>query len=312
MNPGTEGRLFYYCNDSETQPPSATGRNRTLAEILRLEEASIFFATACSFSPAFCACLFGTNLSAMKKPSETTRHINPPTRSPLAPLALRAAAAMLFLALAAAANAQMASSADKAKERYQQRLAAAEKLKNDGVAKLTASYDAEVKLAREEVKKAFDPLIKAAAMRNQTEEVRNLTLQMESVVNPDGVSMPSGDSSTATGKDFRELLGVWETTGEDGSPGSLKTFEFKNPRTVVYSYSYDTSGGGKYSSTEVWKATTKPDKIIIEDSRRYAGNYKHWYEIKIPFDPNAVEITSFSEEGSGAKRSSSFRLTRKK
>lgn len=47
----------------------------------------------------------------MKKPSETTRHKTPPTRSPRAPLALLAAATLL-LALAAAAHAQMLVSID--------------------------------------------------------------------------------------------------------------------------------------------------------------------------------------------------------
>ena len=69
-------------------------------------------------------------------------------------------------------QAQILSSADRAKERYHLRIAAAEKIKTDGIAKLTLSYDAEVKLAQDEVKRTFEPLIRAAAMRNQTEEVR--------------------------------------------------------------------------------------------------------------------------------------------
>jgi hypothetical protein len=208
-------------------------------------------------------------------------------------------------------QAQILSSADRAKERYQQRIAAAEKIKTDGIAKLTLSYDAEVKIAQDEVKRTFEPLIRAAAMRNQTEEVRTLTLQMESIVNPDGVVLQDQDSTSPTGNDFKQLIGKWETS--DSHSGYLRSFEFKSPRTVLYTYTYSTSGGGKGSQTVEWKATTKPDKIILErkDSRNYTSSYKEWYEIKIPFETDFLEITRFNESD-GRNSNESFRLQRKK
>ena len=222
--------------------------------------------------------------------------------------------ATLSLAIASAAHAQMASTADRASERYQQRLAAAEKIKTDGVAKLTASYDAEVKLARDEVKRAFDPLIKAAAMRNQTEEVRTLTLKMESIINPDGVVLSPDSSAEPAGNDFKQLLGKWEVS--DATQGYERSFEFKSPKIVLYTYNYTTSGSGKGSNTEELKATIKPDKIVIERKEirgvRYAdSSYKQWYEIKLPFDINSLEITDYTER-SGGSSNSTFRLQRKK
>ncbi len=265
---------------------------------------------------AFLRVCIRNTYSAMIRPTETTRHKTPPTRSTRAPLALRAAAT-LSLALAAAAHAQMASTADRASERYQQRLAAAEKIKTDGVAKLTASYDAEVKLARDEVKRAFDPLIKAAAMRNQTEEVRTLTLKMESIINPDGVVLSPDNSAEPTGNDYRQLVGKWETVNDPNmGSSSSRIFEFKSSKTVALTSSYATTGGGNYTNTEEYKATTKPDKIVIErkadSSVRYADrSYKTWYEIKIPFDVNALEITHYTER-TGGSSNTTYRLQRKK
>ena len=252
----------------------------------------------------------------MKRPTENTHRKIPPARSTRPPLALRGAA-ILLLAFASAADAQMASTADRASERYQQRLAAAEKIKTDGVAKLTASYDAEVKLAKDEVKRAFDPLIKAAAMRNQTEEVRILTLKMESIVNPDGVVLSPDDSAEPTGKDYKQLLGKWETVNDPNmGTSSSRVFEFKSSKTVALTSSYATSGNGNYTNTEEWKATTKPDKIVIE--RKDAGNvhytdrsYKTWYEIKLPFDVNSLEVTNYTER-TGGSSNTTYRLQRKK
>ena len=220
----------------------------------------------------------------------------------------------LLIILCGTLHAQLATTSDRASERYQQRLAAAEKIKTDGVAKLTASYDAEVKSARDEVKRAFDPLIKAAAMRNQTEEVRTLTLKMESIINPDGVVLSPDSSAEPAGNDFKQLLGKWEVS--DVTQGYERSFEFKSPKIVLYTYNYTTSGSGKGSNTEELKATIKPDKIVIErkESRgvRYAdSSYKQWYEIKLPFDINSLEITDYTER-SGGSSNSTFRLRRKK
>ena len=95
-------------------------------------------------------------------------------------------------------QAQLVSNANRVKERYQQRVATAEKNKNDANSQLTLRYESEVKMAQDEVKRNFEQLIRAAAMRSQIEEVRNLTLQMESIVNPDGVVLSSQASTGST------------------------------------------------------------------------------------------------------------------
>jgi hypothetical protein len=130
---------------------------------------------------------------------------------------------------------------------------------------------------------------------------------MESIVNPDGVIMPDQVSETPNGTDYKQLIGTWETS--DSMNGYSRSFEFKSSRTVFYTYPYSTTKG---SGTEELRATSKPDKIVLErkDSRTRSHASKQWYEIKIPFNTDSLEITRFFESD-GHSSNSSFRLTRK-
>lgn len=92
-------------------------------------------------------------------------------------------------------QAQLLSDVDRVKERYQQRVAKADQIRNHAISQSTLRYNSEVKMAQDEVKQSFESLIRAAAMRNQIDEVRALTLQMESIVRPDGVVLSSQAST---------------------------------------------------------------------------------------------------------------------
>jgi hypothetical protein len=92
-------------------------------------------------------------------------------------------------------QAQLLSDVDRVKERYQQRVAKADQIRNHAISQSTLRYNSEVKMAQDEVKQSFESLIRAAAMRNQIDKVRTLTLQMESIVRPDGVVLSSQAST---------------------------------------------------------------------------------------------------------------------
>jgi regulatory protein YycI of two-component signal transduction system YycFG len=62
-------------------------------------------------------------------------------------------------------QAQLVSNVDRVKERYQQRVAKADQIKNDAISQSALRYDSEVKMAQDEVKQSFESLIRAAAMR---------------------------------------------------------------------------------------------------------------------------------------------------
>jgi len=214
----------------------------------------------------------------------------------------------LFAALVIGeAHAQSGFTAANARERYQQRLAAAEKNKNDGIAKVTDAYAAEVKAAQDEVRRSFEPLIRAAAMWNKTEEVTALTHQIESIINPDG-AIPA-TPGPAQGRDFIQLIGKWELDDSEG--GFFKTVEFKSPKIVLFTRVFF-SNSGKRLETEEWKATTKLDKIVIERTEQYmiSTSFKQWYEITIPFSKDVLEMTRYSESP-GRNSSESFHFKRK-
>lgn len=234
------------------------------------------------------------------------------------PIHMKTATLLPCLAMILAGNllhAQILPNADRAKERYQQRLVAADKIKTDGIAKLTLNYETEVKSARDECKRTFESLIRTAALRNQTEDARALSLQMETFMNAGGVGLSGQNATGQTGTDFKQLIGMWESA--DSQSGYSRSFEFKLPRTVFYTHTYSLTGGGKGSSTDEWKATSKvdkPDKITItrKESRTYSySHYKEWYEIKVPFGLDSLEITRFTES-SGRNSNQTFRLKRKK
>lgn len=123
-------------------------------------------------------------------------------------------------------------------------------------------------------------------------------------------SDPVSSEKSKSGGNFRQLVGIWEKSGDPD--GYANIFEFKLPNTVMYTNTYSTSGGGSSTNTSEWEADEKADKIILEDKvRRNTNDYKRWYEIKIPFDLDSLEITHFSE-GVGNKSSQTYTLQKKK
>ena len=192
----------------------------------------------------------------------------------------------LLLLLTAASQAQTVTSATAARDLYLQRISAAEKVKNDGIARLTQDFAKNTRYAQGDLKRSFEAMIRTAAMRNQTEEVRSLTLQMESLINPNGAV--SGSSPfRGQGTDYKELVGTWTTLP---SSGTAYTFEFKANKNVLYTYEYKSSTGGSKSSYE-YRATQKADSIVL--SRSSDSNTR--FEIKLPFDPSRMEITRHYE-----------------
>ena len=233
----------------------------------------------------------------------------------LLPWPKRSAAFRMSICLAAMLSlggnqltAQVASFADRSRERYQSRISTAEKVKAEMVAKAGVTYEAEAKLAKEEVRKTFEPLIRAAAMRSQTDEVRKLTFQMENIINPDG-AVPEGiETGAAAGSDYKLLVGTWVSNDM-----RKMEFEFKGSRAVFYTYTYTNTNGGGGTQTRELKASIKPDKIIIDEKevRGFSSSHKQWYEIALPFNPEALQIVNY-HEGPQSKGNNTINLVRRK
>ena len=90
-------------------------------------------------------------------------------------------------------------------------------------------------------------------------------------------------------------------------------FEFKNSRAVSYTYTYKNTDGGGGTQTRELKASIKPDKIIIDDKevRGSSSSHKQWYEITLPFNPEALQIVNHFE-GPQSKSNNIINLVRKK
>jgi len=214
-----------------------------------------------------------------------------------------------ILFIAPAARGQLASVTDGIIARYKERLALAEKNRDAGVARAQLSFESEKKLAQEEVKRAFESPIRSAAFRNQTDDVRKLTAQLDAIIDPEHASRTSEGDSLPNGTDYKSLVGTWISSNVNGS-NSVQTFEFKSNRSVTYTSTYN-GQGNKNTNTQEFRATVKKDKIVIEQKQTYAySTYKHWYEIMLPFDSNKLSIVR-RYESNGSNRSNTIELTKK-
>lgn len=111
------------------------------------------------------------------------------------------------------------------------------------------------------------------------------------------------DPNALVGEDLKTLYGIWKTSDK------RMTFEFKPGRKVTLTQEYETSGGGKSSSTQIYEAKEQDDKIIINRKDYDSSNYKSWYEISIPFSLKELEITYHNVYPQGSSKSI-YRLKR--
>lgn len=199
--------------------------------------------------------------------------------------------------------AQLASSAEGIRERYAKRAEKADRIKEEFTAKIHKDYETEVKAAQEELKRTFDAAIRVAAVRGQTEEVRQLTLQKEALLGEQTGSSSSAMASTATagGSDYKDLLGTWATP----SGSSFRyIFEFKGNKDVNYTYEYTSNSGASKNIAE-YRASQKDGRIVITSSRE---SNTRW-EVTLPFDPSDLKITRYYE-GNNGSNSFTYKLTR--
>lgn len=226
---------------------------------------------------------------------------------------MRVPRSLLFISLASLAFsdlcAQLPSAADKIKERYQKRVDAADALHDAEISKISGVYEKAIDLARQEAKKAFEPLIRAAAMRNQTEEVRTLTLQMESIINPGDPKTESGNtvSNTLT-SEYRELVGTWLT--QTSSPNATRyKFDIKPNKKWVYTYdavTYPSRTTTTFSYNG--RIAEKPGKLVLtlENGPQYSTPTERWWEIAIPFNPEMLEVVLFHKSEKRESESTYF------
>jgi hypothetical protein len=142
-----------------------------------------------------------------------------------------------------------------------------------------------------------------AAVRGQTEEVRQLTLQKEALLGEESSSPSTAMTSktAAGGAVYKDLIGTWAT--QSGS-NYRYIFEFKGSKEVNYTYEY-TSTSGASKTTSEFRASEKDDKIVLTNTRE---SNTRW-EVALPFDPSDLKITRYYESENGSN-SFTYKLTR--
>jgi hypothetical protein len=104
--------------------------------------------------------------------------------------------------------------------------------------------------------------------------------------------------------DYNALTGSWSTSASSGATKYM--FEFKANRTVTYTFETKATDGQEY------RASQKADKIVItsKDSN-VRQRYKNWFEIRLPFQTDKLEITRFYESDNNSS-SNTYVLTKQK
>ena len=89
-------------------------------------------------------------------------------------------------------------------------------------------------------------------------------------------------------------------------------FEFKANRTVTYTFETKATDGGGNRFSQEYRASQKADKIVItsKDSN-VRQRYKNWFEIRLPFQTDKLEITRFYESDNNSS-SNTYVLTKQK
>jgi hypothetical protein len=222
----------------------------------------------------------------------------------------------LLFVLLASSFAQLSPAAQRANETYQTQVSQLEQRKAEAIARVSAEHEKALDAATAQLRTVFERLIKEAASRGRTDEVRALVLQLESTL---GESVSESDSQTGecattdtadVDDDVRALRGKWVTPdGRDGHP--RYELEFKSSRRAAITQRYN-STSGNHEMTQELTARNKGDKLeLVAENARYAPGYSVWYELEKPFNLKKLQVTRHSESP-GSKSSQILELTKAK
>lgn len=112
---------------------------------------------------------------------------------------------------------------------------------------------------------------------------------------------------------FNSLVGTWENIKGGYYQGGTKcTIEINSLNNIVVKQEFNTADGSKQMNSSNWRAREAGDKIIFEKSSNLNAHYasrstfKQWYEIRLPFNLDKLEIISFHDNPDGSFSNTSF------
>jgi hypothetical protein len=224
----------------------------------------------------------------------------------------------LWLASLGSSLAQLSPAAQRANETYQTQVSQLEQRKAETIAQISAEHEKALDAATAQLRTAFDRLIKEAASRGRTDEVRALVLQLESTLG-ESASAPESDSETGecattdtadVDDDVRSLRGKWVTP--DGGEGRPRyELDFKSSRRAAITQRLRSTSGNHETTQELTVRNKGNQLELTAENVRYAPGYSVWYELEKPFNLKKLQVTRHSESP-GSKSSQILELTKAK
>jgi hypothetical protein len=173
---------------------------------------------------------------------------------------------------------------------------------NKSVDPLTSKYIQQLELIKQNCTNA-----EAIIIENEILKMRQLRDDGFSELASDQVTVAG--SNTATGKDLKNLLGIWIAPSTSSS--MTTTFEFKSAKEMTITRAYNSSNGVREEMTNYIIKGAR-DSIVIEQvtSSGSSSEYKNYYEISMPFSYSNPEIVQIYVRPSGLSKTT-IRLERK-
>ena len=107
----------------------------------------------------------------------------------------------------------------------------------------------------------------------------------------------SESNNEKTTSKLEALVGTWTNIKSGYYQGGPNVeLEIQSMGNITMKHEYNTPDGGKSMNSSIWHAGEAGDKITLERNKNpnsYYGSsstYKQWYEIKLPFNLNKLEL----------------------
>jgi len=181
-------------------------------------------------------------------------------------------------------------------QQYDTLVTTATQTRDETLAKIEATYQANIEAAKAEVRKTFEPLFRNA----KPEEARSFTRKMEAII--------GGNTAAASGAGTsNQISGKWVSRDLNSySSGNYYwLFDFSSGKGMTLIHTYTPSSERSKTTTRTeYNVKTEDGKIVITpvSPTNYiwlpgisisssSDTYQHSFEIQTPFDPNRLVMT---------------------
>ncbi len=169
---------------------------------------------------------------------------------------------------------------ESAKRTYQATLENALTKKKQAVERAEVDYSKTVEVAREQMKRTYETVIRQAAMRNDTKTVAAYVKELE--------LLNSGASTVSVDKSIPEIEGVWVRS--EPLSKSEYLFEFKKNGQAVQTQKFQ--GADETIRTQItnYRYQKKADRIVLNIDSEGDHQYRTSYEVVLPIEGGRILV----------------------